>query len=350
MPQCVIDGDESFDDDEEAIDHYETEHEGVVFIDSREKDQEVISEVQRVCLERDLGFLERTMEYGDYVYHGEEREVAIEYKNVTDAINSALGDNPRIFNQASGLAERYDHAWVYVVGKTSEARLRGRNIGYAQASGQIYGALSQIIGTMNVPSLWIRSREKFADVGIRAMIDSGDTRFEDNQMLLLSPGSANDTRLATLMTISNLGKSAAKDIMNEFGSVSAVVDASYVELRSIDGIGSKTARRLWNTFNTEYESPGFDDAHKDHRMWSFFDTNYVGNHILREIWVETDGLRSDPIEYVEESCDMGSKKTQRTIDAIEENRPPETDPDLDQIRSMIDRLDDDQKAEIFSDL
>lgn len=318
---CTLGCDHSFSEPDDAVSHYETEHDGVVLIDTREKDESTLREVERVCEERDVGFVYRQLESGDYVYHGDEQSVAIEHKQIGDAVNSALND--RIYEQSDRMADRFDRAFVFIVGKMSEVRLRGRQVGYGQAYGQIIGVIPQILATMNVPVQWIRSPDKFADVGIRTLIDAGNKGLEDNETLLVSPGVARDPRLAMIQGLDGIGQSAAETILEETGSIEGLCDASYPELLEIDGVGSSTARQLWNTVHTEWDGPGMDPDHLDDRMWGFLDTSGVGDQILRDIWIETDGLRQDPLGYFDAAYDISGARGQRVREAIEEYRADE---------------------------
>lgn len=290
--------DETFDDESHAVAHYEAEHNGVVFVDTREKDDEILSEVARVCSEREVGFYPKKLDSGDYVYHGDEHSVAIEYKGITDAVNSALDD--RLYEQANRMAKDYDRAFVFIVGKTSEVKLRGRQIGYGQAYGQIMGVIPQILAKMNMPVQWLRTEEQFADIAVRTLIDSGNKGLEDNEVVLVSPGISSDSQKAVIKSFDGIGSSAAKSILQEFGSVDAVSEASYEELKEVSGIGSTTARKIWNTFNLDWDEDGFDAKTKDHPMWVFFGASGISSSILYETWEETDGLTADPEKYIEE--------------------------------------------------
>ena len=303
---------------EEAVGHYEADHDGVVYIDTREKDNEIISEVCRVCGERNVGAIPKKLDSGDYVYHGPEHSVAIEYKDITDAVNSAMND--RLYRQANRMAQDYDRAFVFIVGKTSEVKLRGRNLGYGQAYGQIMGVIPQILSKMNMPVQWIRNEEQFADIGIRTIIDAGDKGLEDNEVVLTSPGVSEDTQMAMLQSISGVGRSSAKDILEQWGSLRDVKDAEYHELLDISGIGSTTARKIWNTFNCDWDGPGFDADDTSDPMWDFFDTSGVNSDVFHDIWEETDGMKDDPFEYIEEEYeeDMGPHRYGIVEEAVQD--------------------------------
>lgn len=306
-----------FDDTNEAVGHYEAEHDGVIYIDTREKDDEILSEVTRVCDERNIGAIPKKLDSGDYVYHGDEHSVAIEYKGISDAVNSALND--RLYRQANRMAQDYDRAFVFIVGKTSEVKLRNRNIGYGQAYGQILGVIPQVLATMNMPVQWLQNEEQFADVGMRTLIDAGDKGLEDNQVVLVSPGVADDTQMGMLMSINGVGRSSAKDILEEWGSLRDVKEAEYYELLDISGIGPTTARKIWNTFNRDWDGPGFDANDTSDPMWDFFETSGVSEDVFCDIWGATDGMSQNPWSYIEDEYeDMGPHRYGIVEEAIEE--------------------------------
>lgn len=288
---------------------------GVLKIDTREKDPDTIREVERVAEERDVPTVEEHLESGDYVYVGSEATVAIEYKGISDAVNSALND--RLFEQANRMAEEYDRAYVFIVGKISEVKLRNRNIGYAQSYGQVVGAMSQILATMNVPCQWLQTKDQFGDIGIRTIIDAGEKGVEDNEMLLISPGVANDYRMSVLMGPDGSGRADAKKILDTFGSVRAAANARVDEFVDIPGFGMKKARRYYNTFRTEWDGePGFDSDHTKGHVWNFLTTKGVGDDILLDIYAGTDELESSVKVYLEEHYpDMRESKKVKIIEA-----------------------------------
>jgi len=320
---CLFGCETVFEDENDEVSHYEAQHGGVVYVDSREKDESILSEVERVCEERNVGVVDKALESGDYVYHGPEMSVAIEYKSITDAVNSAM--DGRLYTQADQMASEYDRAFVFIVGKTSEVRLRGREISYGQAYGQILGVIPQILSTMNMPVQWLQNSEQFADIGVRTLIDSGNKGLEDNQIVMVSPGAASDTQMAMLMSIDGVGRSAAKDILGRYGSLRDVKDAEYYELRDVSGIGSKTARKIYNTFNLDWDGPGFD-ASRETPMFDLFSTSGVGSHVFYDLWDETDGFSQDPWPYIENELEdeLGSHRygivreaTQEYLDKVD---------------------------------
>jgi len=289
---------------------------GVLHIDNREKDDELLYEVERVAEERDVEHTYTHLDSGDYVYSGEYGRVAIEQKEINDAVHSATND--RLHRQCDQMAEEYDRAWLWVVGKTSEIGTQHGDMGYGQSYGQLKGAMPEILATMNIPVQWVRNENIFADVAIRALLSAGDKGLEDNQLLLVSPGVADDTQMAMLQSIDGIGHSASKLILEKYGSLRAVKDAEYYELLEISGVGSTTARKIYNTFNDDWDGPGYDAAHADNPMYSFFQTSGVSEDVFYRIWDATDGLRDDPYEYFEENFDMGPHRHELTLDAIEE--------------------------------
>jgi ERCC4-type nuclease len=302
---------------EDAVAHYEAEHDGVLYVDRREDNLEILEQVKRVCEERNVGMVVKQMESGDYVYHGPEQSVAIEHKGIDDAVSSSMDD--RIYTQCDRMAQEFDRAFLFIVGDTDNLSTRHRNIGYGQAYGQIKGAVPQILATMNIPVLWVRTESLFADIGIRALLDAGNHGLEDNEKLLISPGTSTDPRMGMLMTFDGLGSSQAENVLETFDwDIQAVANAEYSELRDVDGVGGVTAKKIWNTFRTTEDGPGMDPKHDNHPMWTFLDTDGVGGSTLREIWKETNGLQEDPYRYVREEIDPGATRRGYMFDAIQE--------------------------------
>lgn len=313
---CSLGCDVGFEDIAGAVAHYESDHEGVLYVDRREANEKILENVSRVCEERNVGMIVKQLETGDYVYHGPEESVAIEHKGINDAVQSAMDE--RIYTQCDRMAQEFDRAFLFIVGSTDELSLNHTNLGYGQAYGQIKAAIPMILATMNIPVLWVESESLFADVGVRALLNAGNHGLEDNEKLLISPGTASDPRMAMIMSFDGLGEAAAKNILEFYDwDIKKVANATYFELLEIHGVGKTTAKKIYNTFNDDSDGSGMDPKAEDGPMWEFLNTSGVGGSTLRELWTETDGLTDDPYGYVTEEIDPGSARQGYMFDAIE---------------------------------
>lgn len=291
---------------------------GTLLIDTREKDADIIANVERVAEELGIESEHVQLEHGDYVYENDEKSVAIEYKSIGDAAQSTTGSSPRLVKQANRLAENFDAAYVVIVGGINDMGSDYySSMSYAARYAQMVEKLPIIMSETNIPISMIEKDNAFADIFIRVIVHKGEGSTLDTVMI--SPGVSEDDRMAVLMGISDIGRGTVKKILDKFGTLQNVAQAQYDELLEVNGVGERTAWKIYVAFRSEWTGePGFnyEGTGEVQRIRSFLDTHGVGDSILLDVYGGTDELTDDVSEYVEQNySNISDAKKEKIIDA-----------------------------------
>ena len=176
-----------------------------------------------------------TLEYGDYVY----KDVAVEFKTVKDFIGSVK--DKRVFNQAIGMSEMYNHHYVIIYGDVGSALRELYRLRHVFTIGQYIGAvasLSQITRVLKVDneeqafklakSLFIKSTDG-KNRGIRKQ-----TKRNKNKIIgvLSYIGGINNTRAEKLVTELNIT------------SFDRLIRLTKKDIMSVHGFGEKSAENI----------------------------------------------------------------------------------------------------------
>lgn len=285
-------------------------------IDTRESDDDILEAVETVAEDKDIPVDHTHLETGDYVVG----DAAIELKTINDAVQSALDD--RLYKQADRLADEFERCWIIVVGKIRELDTQYSSMNYQQQYGQMVHVMPEIMAKTNIPILWVDTPQKFADLGVRALIEAGKFDGKPPEKLLVSPGSTSDSRVNMLSGIDTVGAAQAKTLLDEFGSIEALTNARFDEFLSISGIGWSTARKIHNSFHAGWDgTPGLDaDAETLTPAMEFLHTSGVGDDILVDIYASSNELMESPHDYLDnEYPDIGTARRNKIVDALPDN-------------------------------
>lgn len=182
-----------------------------------------------------------TLEYGDYVY----KDVAVEFKTVKDFIGSVK--DKRVFNQAIGMSEMYNHHYVIIygdVGKTLNELYRLRHVFTVNQYVGALASLSQITHVLKVENesqafkLAKSLFEKCTDGKNRAIKSPNVKRHKNKLVGVLSYiGGINATRAEKLVDELNIS------------SFYDLISLSEDDIKSVSGFGDKTAKSIVSWLN-----------------------------------------------------------------------------------------------------
>ncbi len=193
----------------------------VIVVDSRELNTKVVEHLRRkpVVLERD------TLELADYIV-GE--GVGVERKSESDFVRSIL--DGRLMDQAREMAREFDRAVIIVEGNPR------REI----EPEAVDGALATLAVDFGISVLQSTGPEETAELLYR-MAKRFDERRRPRPR---KRRSAEDLRVEMLSCIPGVGPELARRLLDEFGSIGEVVNASPSELKRVKGIGERKAREI----------------------------------------------------------------------------------------------------------
>lgn len=208
----------------------------VVYADSREGNSKVI----RHLSEMEIDVQVRSMAVGDYQVSD---EVVIERKTSKDFVDSII--DKRLFKQARELSEEFKRPLLILEGDDIYNGMIHPNAvrGTIAAIAIDFGI--SIIPTRNSQDTAamikrIAVREQSGDkVNIQIRTDKKPTSLWEQQLFIIE-------------SLPNIGPVNAKNLLQHFGSVEKVINASESELQEVDGIGEKTAKNIRKVVQSKY--------------------------------------------------------------------------------------------------
>jgi Fanconi anemia group M protein len=222
----------SSDDDGETVE---------VVVDQRELDSNIARELsKRDGVETRL----ETLSVGDYVLSD---RVAVERKSHGDFMDTLLGGDRSIFEQAKDLTRHYTRPVLL---------LEGDGDLYAERNvhpNAIRAALASLAVDWGVSVVHTRSEDDTAE-----MVETIATREQtDNDREVSAHGEKAAKTLGeqqeyVVSAIADIGPVTARSLLDEFGSVEAVMTAGEDDLTEADGVGGVTAERIREVVGTDY--------------------------------------------------------------------------------------------------
>ena len=219
-----------------VIDKPENEKLPLVFADSREGNSKVI----RHLSEMEIDVKIQSMAVADYQVSD---EVAIERKTAKDFVDSIV--DKRLFKQARELSEEFKRPLMILEGNDLYSGMINPNA--------IRGSIASIALDFGISIIPTRNAQDTA-----AMIKRIAIREQSGEKVPIQirtdkkPVSLFEQQLFIIESLPNIGPVNAKNLLEHFGSVSNVINASESELQEVEGIGLKTAKSIRNVIDSKY--------------------------------------------------------------------------------------------------
>jgi len=208
----------------------------VVYVDSREGNSKVI----RHLTEMEMDVKINSMAVGDYQVSD---EVAIERKTASDFISSLI--DKRLFKQARELSEEFKKPLMILEGDDLYSGMVNANA--------IRGALASIAIDFGISIIPTRNAQDTAAMIKRiAVREQNGDRVPVQIRTDKKPVSLLEQQLFIVESLPNIGPVNAKALLEHFGSVSNIMDASSKELQEVEGIGKITADNIRKVLDSRY--------------------------------------------------------------------------------------------------
>ena len=208
----------------------------IVYADSREGNSKVI----RHLTEMEIDVKVHSMAVADYQVSD---EVAIERKTAKDFVDSLI--DKRLFKQAKELSEEFKHPIMILEGDDLYNGMVNPNA--------IRGSLASIAIDFGISIIPTRNAQDTA-----AMIKRIAVREQNGERTPIQirtdkkPVSLLEQQLFIVESLPNIGPVNAKNLLQHFGSVANVLNASETELQEVEGIGKKTAENIRKVIDSKY--------------------------------------------------------------------------------------------------
>ncbi|MBQ2652287.1 MAG: DEAD/DEAH box helicase [Methanobrevibacter sp.] len=208
----------------------------VVYADSREGNSKVI----RHLSEMEIDVQVRSMAVGDYQVSD---EVVIERKTAKDFVDSII--DKRLFKQARELSEEFKRPLLILEGDDIYNGMIHPNA--------VRGTIAAIAIDFGISIIPTRNSQDTA-----AMIKRIAVREQNGEKVNIQirtdkkPTSLWEQQLFIIESLPNIGPVNAKSLLNHFGTVEKIINASESELQEVEGIGKKTAKNIRKVVESKY--------------------------------------------------------------------------------------------------
>jgi Fanconi anemia group M protein len=187
-----------------------------------------------------IKFRKTKLLYGDVVYG----QLAIERKSASDFVNSVL--DRRIWNQLSGLRQ-YERPCVVVHGDLARALAFHKEP--AKLFNATLGAVATAIVKFNTPVVFVADEREFLKL-TTYMIRAVDREGTKPVSVVKKNRTLEEEKEDLLCAIEGVGRSKAKEILRTFTTLRELAEADVRDIARVKGIGAKTAKHIWEVFNT----------------------------------------------------------------------------------------------------
>ena len=219
-----------------------------IIVDHRERSSGIIRELARRHFDLEV----RQLAAGDFVFvttdhDGQEKLIGIEKKTQSDFLNSII-DN-RLLGQLLAMKEQYHQQLLILEGGENIYTLRNFH------PNAIRGMLASIALDLGIP---IIPTKNYRDTVL--LLEVIAKRFEkpSKPISLLAkpkPPTLQEQQRYIVESFPLIGPQLAEALLEKFGSIKAIVQASAEELQEVEKIGSVKAKKLVELFALAYAPP-----------------------------------------------------------------------------------------------
>jgi Fanconi anemia group M protein len=212
-----------------------------IVADQRELDATIARDLStRAGIETRL----ETLAVGDYVLSD---RVVVERKSVSDFLDTLTGGDRSLFEQVGDAARHYGRPVVLIEG---DGLYEERNV----HPNAIRGALASLTVDFGASVLRTRGEDDTAD--LLEVIARREQAVDDRAVSVHGEKAAKtlaEQQEYVVGAIAEIGPVTARALLEEFGSVEAVVAASEDDLIEVSGVGEVTADRVREVVGSEYD-------------------------------------------------------------------------------------------------
>lgn len=208
----------------------------IVFADTREGNSKVI----RHLSEMEIDVKVQAMAVGDYQVSD---EVVIERKTAKDFVDSIV--DKRLFKQARSLMEEFKRPLIILEGDDLYNGMINPNA--------IRGSIASIALDFGISIIPTRNAQDTA-----AMIKRIAIREQSGEKTPIQirtdkkPVNLWEQQLFIIESLPNIGPVNAKNLLEHFGTVANIINASESQLQEVEGIGKKTAANIRKVVDSKY--------------------------------------------------------------------------------------------------
>ena len=210
----------------------------MIYADSREGSSRVLRELEQLNVDIKV----KSLAVADYQVSD---DVAIERKTNSDFISSIL--DKRLHKQAKELVENFKKPLMILEGSELYSGFIHPNA--------VRGAMASIAVDFGIPIIPTRSPEDTAAMINRIAIREQTHEKSDIQIRTeKKPLTTWEQQLYMIESLPNVGPVTARKLLEKFQSVKKVINASEDDLKRVEGIGDKIAKRILRVVDSGFKT------------------------------------------------------------------------------------------------
>jgi Fanconi anemia group M protein len=206
-----------------------------IIVDSREKNSKILFFLKKEGI--DLEF--KQLECGDYILSD---RVAVEYKKGEDLLSSII--DGRLFEQLGFITNAYQIPILLIEGFPTGGI-------HPEA---IAGALSSFMIDFGVNIIQTQNSEETATIIKRIALREQKTKKRRAQIKkVMKMGNPNESAIQVLGSFPGINRTLASRLLETFGTINNVLNASVNELEEVEGLGPKKSKKILDLANRQYK-------------------------------------------------------------------------------------------------
>ncbi len=210
----------------------------VIYADSREGSSRVLRELERSNVDIKV----KSLAVADYQVSD---DVAIERKTNNDFISSIM--DKRLHKQAKELVDNFKKPLMIIEGAELYSGFIHPNA--------VRGAMASIAVDFGISIIPTRSPEDTAAMIYRIAVREQTHEKSDIQIRTeKKPLTTWEQQLYIIESLPNIGPVTARKLLEEFKSVKSVINASEDDLKKVEGIGDKIAKRILRVVDSGFKT------------------------------------------------------------------------------------------------
>lgn len=187
-----------------------------------------------------------TLEIGDYCVSD---RVVIERKTVSDFLKSVIENRQHLFTQIKDMKREYSRPLLIMEGSPTDLYLSR-----AIRTTAIDAMLEAIGIDYGVPIMWSLSSEHTAQIIYRAAVrEQTDHKHAISLHGSRSKMSPQKQVLYIISAFPDLGPTIATNLLEHFGNIQNIINATEDELKTVDKVGPKTAKIVQEVSRRQYQ-------------------------------------------------------------------------------------------------
>jgi ERCC4-related helicase/ERCC4-type nuclease len=212
-----------------------------IYVDSREMRSAVVRALEAKGVKMEF----QALKVGDYVLSD---RVCVERKTADDFLSTLFDPARGLFDQIIQMKREYLRPVMIIEG---EGLYTKRRI----SPEAIHGIIASILVDYGIPVLFTANEEDTASyIYTVARREQLDRKRSVNPHARKSSQTLAERQEYLVSAISEVGPVIARNLLSHFGSVKSIAEASVEELQAVDKVGPKTAARIREIMDSQYQT------------------------------------------------------------------------------------------------